>query len=403
MKAGAVIQARMGSTRLPGKALADLGGRPILGRVLDRARLADSLAMVGVATTTDERIDPIAAFCATEGVPCHRGPVDNVLHRYVEAADRWQIDPVVRITGDCPFLLPDSIDALVGALVRTHADYAGYSGPRIGEGVDPFSQGVLAGFDRMSFPQMSASTSRYSCGATSTQSLAPGSRRSRGWSLRVRSGSQSTKRSTCNSRGLFRRHFRPIIGPPISSPPSASGPTSAPSTSMSDERCPPECADERGTRCVHHGRKPRDRACDCPRARRRGDGHRLHVRHRTRRSRTDRTDDSRAGPARDIGRGRRGVPHRLAGGCRSRPRHSRSRQCARQQRRRAAPEAVRGDRGGRIRSHRRRQSARAISARPAAPPAHAGTGRRRDHQHLHRWAGSSVARLPSTTRRRKPH
>ncbi len=80
MKAGAVIQARMGSTRLPGKALADLGGRPILGRVLDRTRLADSLAMVGVATTTDERDDPIAAFCAAEGVPCHRGPVDDVLH-----------------------------------------------------------------------------------------------------------------------------------------------------------------------------------------------------------------------------------------------------------------------------------------------------------------------------------
>jgi spore coat polysaccharide biosynthesis protein SpsF len=152
LKAGAVIQARMGSTRLPGKALADLGGRPILGRVLDRARLADSLAMVGVATTTDERDDPIAAFCAAEGVPCHRGPVDDVLHRYVEAADRWQIDPVVRITGDCPFLCPDSIDALVGALVRTHAEYAGYSGPRIGEGVDPFSRRALARFDGMSLP-----------------------------------------------------------------------------------------------------------------------------------------------------------------------------------------------------------------------------------------------------------
>lgn len=152
MNAGAVIQARMGSTRLPGKTLADLGGRPVLARVVDRARLADSLAMVGVATTTDERDDPIAAFCAGEGVPCHRGPVDDVLHRYVEAASRWGIDPVVRITGDCPFLCPDSIDALVGALVQTRAEYAGYNGPRIGEGVDPFSRRALVRFDGMSLP-----------------------------------------------------------------------------------------------------------------------------------------------------------------------------------------------------------------------------------------------------------
>jgi spore coat polysaccharide biosynthesis protein SpsF len=152
VKAGAVIQARMGSTRLPGKALADLGGRPILGHVLDRARLADSVAIVGVATTTDEGDDAIATFCASEGVPCHRGPIDDVLHRYVEAAERWCIDPVVRITGDCPFLCPDSIDALVGALVRTRAEYAGYSGPRIGEGVDPFSRRALARFDAMALP-----------------------------------------------------------------------------------------------------------------------------------------------------------------------------------------------------------------------------------------------------------
>ncbi len=70
----------------------------------------------------------------------------------MEAADGWKIDPVVRITGDCPFICPDSIDALVGALVRTHADYAGYNGPRIGEGVDPFSRRALVRFDGMSLP-----------------------------------------------------------------------------------------------------------------------------------------------------------------------------------------------------------------------------------------------------------
>jgi len=142
----------MGSTRLPGKVLADIGGRSLLGRVLDRAHRARTLQMVGVATTTDERDDPIVAFCAAEGVPCHRGPVDDVLHRYVEAADCWGLDLVVRLTGDCPFLCPDAIDALVSALRRDGADYAGYGGPRIGEGIDPFSRRSLERFDAMALP-----------------------------------------------------------------------------------------------------------------------------------------------------------------------------------------------------------------------------------------------------------
>jgi glutamate-1-semialdehyde 2,1-aminomutase len=152
MNPGAVIQARMGSRRLPGKTLADIGGRPLLGRVLDRAHRAQTLRTVAVATTIDERDDPIVAFCAAEGVPCHRGPVDDVLHRYVQAAERWGLDPVVRVTGDCPFLCPDAIDTLVTALHRSDVDYAGYIGPRIGEGIDPFSFRSLARFDTMSLP-----------------------------------------------------------------------------------------------------------------------------------------------------------------------------------------------------------------------------------------------------------
>ncbi len=152
MNAGAIVQARLGSTRLPGKVLADLGGRPILGRVVDRLRLARAFAFVGVATTTDAGDDAVAAWCAQENVPCFRGPVDDVLHRYVAAAQAWRIDPIVRITADCPFVCPLAIDTLVPALVAANADYAGYDGPRLGEGIDPFSLRVLAHFDALPIP-----------------------------------------------------------------------------------------------------------------------------------------------------------------------------------------------------------------------------------------------------------
>lgn len=152
MTAGVIVQARMGSTRLPGKVLVDLNGRPLLARVLDRAHRARRVRHIGVATTTDARDDAIAAFCAAEGVSCYRGSVDDVLHRYVEAAVRWDMDPVVRVTGDCPFLCPDAIDALVVALERAQADYAGYDGPRLAEGIDPFSRRILQHLDAMSLP-----------------------------------------------------------------------------------------------------------------------------------------------------------------------------------------------------------------------------------------------------------
>jgi spore coat polysaccharide biosynthesis protein SpsF (cytidylyltransferase family) len=124
----------------------------MLKRVLERLRRARSLDVIGVATTTDVSDDPIVALCAAEDVPCHRGPVDDVLHRYVEAAGAWRTDIVVRVTGDCPFVCPDAIDSLVAALMRGDADYAGYSGPRLGEGVDPVSRPFLQRFDAMRLP-----------------------------------------------------------------------------------------------------------------------------------------------------------------------------------------------------------------------------------------------------------
>ncbi len=143
MKPGAVIQARMSSRRLPGKALADLLGKPMLERVVERARQAKRLDFVGVATSDLSEDDAIAEFCEAQGIPCYRGPLDDVLARTVEAARSWGLDPVVRITGDCPFVCPRLIDELVDRLLLENADYATLSGDTIHEGIDPFSRKAL--------------------------------------------------------------------------------------------------------------------------------------------------------------------------------------------------------------------------------------------------------------------
>lgn len=147
MRPGAVVQARMGSTRLPGKVLAPLCGRPLLWHVLNRLRKARSLAWIGVATTTEPDDDAVEALCREHAVPCWRGPMDDVLHRFVEAARAWELGPVVRINADCPFLCPDAIDRLVAAALRDEADYVEFDAPTLHVGIDVFSRRVLEELD----------------------------------------------------------------------------------------------------------------------------------------------------------------------------------------------------------------------------------------------------------------
>lgn len=111
----AIIQARMGSSRLPGKVLLDIGGEPMLVRVVERARRAGKLSDVMVATTDDLSDDPIARLCEERGYKFHRGSVHDVLDRYYHASHSQNADVVVRITADCPVIDPAVIDRTVEA------------------------------------------------------------------------------------------------------------------------------------------------------------------------------------------------------------------------------------------------------------------------------------------------
>lgn len=125
-KVGAIIQARMSSTRLPGKVMKKVNGRSLLTYLSERLQAASSLKAIVVATSTSKKDDIIAEECRNLGVSCFRGSEQDVLDRFYQAAVKYDIDPIVRITADCPLLLPDLIDRAYSAFLEKEADYLGY-------------------------------------------------------------------------------------------------------------------------------------------------------------------------------------------------------------------------------------------------------------------------------------
>jgi len=121
-----IVQARMTSTRLPGKVLADLGGRSVLERQLERLARCERADELVVATTTNRDDDPIEALVRGLGHRVFRGSEHDVLSRYAGAAREADADLVVRVTSDCPLIDPEETDAVIGELEerRTEADYA---------------------------------------------------------------------------------------------------------------------------------------------------------------------------------------------------------------------------------------------------------------------------------------
>jgi spore coat polysaccharide biosynthesis protein SpsF len=122
----AVVQARVGSTRLPAKVLADVGGESMLARVVRRIRSARTVTAVVVATSTLPSDDAIQKLAHQLGAPCVRGSELDVLDRYVLAARTSSADVIVRVTADCPLIDPGIIDDVVRALGTGDgsADYA---------------------------------------------------------------------------------------------------------------------------------------------------------------------------------------------------------------------------------------------------------------------------------------
>ena len=113
-----VIQARLASTRLPGKVLADIVGEPMLVRVVERAGMANTVDELVVATTDDGEDDPIAQLCEDRGYQVYRGVKIDVLDRVYRAARAHDAKVVVRLTGDCPLIDADLIDQAVGAYLE---------------------------------------------------------------------------------------------------------------------------------------------------------------------------------------------------------------------------------------------------------------------------------------------
>lgn len=124
MRTVAIIQARMSSSRLPGKVLLDLAGEPMLVRVVERVRRAVTVDDVAVATTTDPSDDPIANLCRERGYAFYRGSMFDVLDRFYGAARQMNADVIVRVTGDCPVIDAHVIDHTVNAFHTAGADFA---------------------------------------------------------------------------------------------------------------------------------------------------------------------------------------------------------------------------------------------------------------------------------------
>jgi spore coat polysaccharide biosynthesis protein SpsF len=121
----AIVQARMSSSRLPGKVLLDIGGQPLLWWVVSRARQARRVQEVLVATTLDPSDEAVAAFCAERQIRCFRGQVHDVLDRYYQAARFLGARLIVRLTADCPLVDPQLIDETIQVMSIQAPDLAG--------------------------------------------------------------------------------------------------------------------------------------------------------------------------------------------------------------------------------------------------------------------------------------
>lgn len=124
MRTVAIVQARMGSTRLPGKVLMDIGGETALSRVVRRLSRAKLITEVIIATTESPADDAIVAQAKQLGVRCFRGSEQDVLARYLGAAEEFEAEVIVRVTSDCPLIDPGVADQVLQDFFSARVDFA---------------------------------------------------------------------------------------------------------------------------------------------------------------------------------------------------------------------------------------------------------------------------------------
>ncbi|PEK99089.1 cytidylyltransferase domain-containing protein [Bacillus sp. AFS017336] len=158
MKVVAIIQARMGSTRLPGKVLLKVLNKPLLAYQIERVKRAKLIDEIVVATTTNEIDQKIVDFCEFMSISYYRGSEDDVLSRYFEAASLYNADLIVRITSDCPLIDPAIIDTVINEfkLNMDHIDYASNTVQRsfpIGMDIEVMSFSLIKTINQLQLPK----------------------------------------------------------------------------------------------------------------------------------------------------------------------------------------------------------------------------------------------------------
>lgn len=149
-RVGVIVQTRMGSKRLPGKALIPIYGQPLLLRAIERARLCRSADQVVVATSQHASSDPIEAACQQWGLPCFRGPEVDLTSRLLGACRHFGLSIFARWTGDNPLTDPEAIDEMIRLLQKTGSDLvhnAHRSGYPYGMGAEVIRQSALEACD----------------------------------------------------------------------------------------------------------------------------------------------------------------------------------------------------------------------------------------------------------------
>lgn len=145
MKVLAIVQARMSSSRLPGKVLKKLGKSTVINNIVERASRAKLISGIIVATSTDVSDDVLFDYCKNNDIICYRGSLNNVLERFYQCASRYEADIIVRLTGDNALIDSNIIDEAINCLLsKSNKDYVKYrKGLPLGMEVEVFQKDAL--------------------------------------------------------------------------------------------------------------------------------------------------------------------------------------------------------------------------------------------------------------------